>query len=97
MNSFIQKLGPTNILDNSPLYQASKKYNSVQDFFMEEEAINTHVLLRKSQFLNIFVIFLLNSHAQVQIKMFDDLEHILSLNSANKRVLVNLGFQDFFL
>jgi hypothetical protein len=63
INSFIQKFGPDKILNNSPIYQISKKYNRVQDFFMEEEAINTHALLRKSQFLNVFVIFLLNSQA----------------------------------
>ena len=40
---------------------------------MDEEAINENVILRKSQFLNVFMIFLLNSQAQVQIKTFEDL------------------------
>ena len=64
---------------------------------MDEEAINENVILRKSQFLNVFMIFMLNSQAQVQIKTFEDLQYILFLNSLNKRVFVNFGFQEFLL
>ena len=64
---------------------------------LDENSLCLNPFLRESQFLNVFVVQLLNSSAQVQITLFKDLEKLLGLSDQTKKVFVNLGFQDFFL
>ena len=64
---------------------------------IEEDTLNSNPLLRKTQFLNVFIVQLFNSSTKIQIKILHDLDNLLALTSKNKKVFVNLGFQDFFL
>jgi len=66
-------------------------------FEKSEQMINQHALLRSSQFLNAFTIFLFQSDPLVQIKLFEDLDEILKFNTKNRQVFVNMGIQDFVL
>lgn len=84
----MQRFGSQDVLkelkNRSRLFNQSKKYRKVDAFCVDEEIINHHAVLRKSRFLNAFMIFLFQSQPQVQIQLFNELEYLLFLNSKNK-------------
>jgi hypothetical protein len=51
INPFIQKYGPKEILEDSPIYK-----NCRQSELVEEDCLSTKPVLKESQFLNVFVV-----------------------------------------